>query len=142
MRCHRASFGAVGVGTLALVLTACAQGTATDEGSGATSSFDREAALTGSMQIMGFGAGDEIATTRYEAAQEALPDVDFTLVEGDLDIQQFLSAVASGEPPRLVYANRDQIGTFASRGRSSRSTPASKGRGSTPRSFARQPLTR
>src|SRR3712207_8142179 len=32
------------------------------------------------------------------------------------DIQQFLSAVAAGDPPEIVYANRDQIGTFASRG--------------------------
>jgi multiple sugar transport system substrate-binding protein len=66
---------------------------------------------------MGFGAGDEIATVRLDQAKQALGgDVKVKLIEGDLDIQQFLSAVATGEPPEVVYANRDQIGTFASRG--------------------------
>jgi len=66
---------------------------------------------------MGFGAGDEIATTRVDRTKEALGEgVEVKLIEGDLDIQQFLSAVASGQPPELIYANRDQIGTFASRG--------------------------
>lgn len=101
-----------------LALTACAQGTATDpeEDAGDPGAFDPEAELSGDFQIMGFGAGDEIATVRYETSQEVMPDVDVSLVEGDLDIQQFLSAVASGTPPDLIYANRDQIGTFASRG--------------------------
>ncbi|WP_459304376.1 extracellular solute-binding protein [Arthrobacter sp. Sr33] len=65
---------------------------------------------------MGFGASDEIAESRLELAEAELPEVEISLVEGDLDIQQFLSAVASGEPPELIYANRDQLGTFASRG--------------------------
>ena len=106
----------VGAAAVALLLASCAQGTSTEGGDEDTSSFDPEAAPAGAIQIMGFGAGDEIASTRYEAAQAALPEVTFSLVEGDLDIQQFLSAVASGKPPGLVYANRDQIGTFASRG--------------------------
>lgn len=65
---------------------------------------------------MGFGAGDEIGSTRLDLAKKALPGVTVSLTEGDLDIQAFLSAVAAGDPPELVYANRDQIGTFASRG--------------------------
>lgn len=99
-----------------LVLTACAQGTAGNDDGGDAGAFDPEAELSGDVSIMGFGAGDEIATVRYDAAQAAMPDVSFSLIEGDLDIQQFLSAVAAGDPPDLVYANRDQIGTFASRG--------------------------
>ena len=65
---------------------------------------------------MGFGGVDEIATTRLDLAKAALPGVNVNLIEGDLDIQAFLSAVASGKPPEIIYANRDQIGTFASRG--------------------------
>lgn len=103
-----------------LALAACAQGTTTDgegDGGGDATAFDPEAEVSGEMSIMGFGLSDEIAEVRYEAAQEALGDgVEISLVEGDLDIQQFLSAVAAGDPPGLVYANRDQIGTFASRG--------------------------
>ncbi|PFG39964.1 carbohydrate ABC transporter substrate-binding protein (CUT1 family) [Georgenia soli] len=112
----------VGATAVALTLGACAQGTGggSDDGTadaGAAGDFDPEAQLSGSLDVMGFGTGDEIATTRVDRAKEALgEDVEVKLVEGDLDIQQFLSAVASGQPPELIYANRDQIGTFASRG--------------------------
>jgi multiple sugar transport system substrate-binding protein len=102
-----------------LALTACAQGTQNDDdggGGGEAADFGPDAEKSGSISIMGFGAGDEIGEVRYDLAQKSLPEVEFTLVEGDLDIQQFLSAVAAGDPPGLVYANRDQIGTFASRG--------------------------
>ncbi|GAA2727836.1 ABC transporter substrate-binding protein [Cellulomonas aerilata] len=97
-----------------LALTGCASGTgseASDE-----TEFDSAADVSGELSIMGFGAGDEIGEVRLDEAKAAMPDVDVQLVEGDLDIQQFLSAVAAGDPPEIVYANRDQIGTFASRG--------------------------
>ncbi|CAM3862600.1 ABC transporter substrate-binding protein [Nocardioides zeicaulis] len=97
------------------LLAGCAQGTG---GSDTTSdaSFDPDADLTGTVEVMGFGAGDEIATVRLDRAEQELGDAKVKLVEGDLDIQQFLSSVASGQPPSLVYAERSQIGTFASRG--------------------------
>ncbi len=96
------------------LLGACAQGTG-DEAS-TDASFDPDAQLTGKLTVLGFGAGDEIATTRLDEVEAALGDVEVKLVEGDLDIQQFLSSVASGEPPEVIYANRNQIGTFAARG--------------------------
>lgn len=98
-----------------LVLTACARGTGGGEGTAAPS-FDADAEVSGTLTVMGFGAGDEIGETRLERAKESMPEVDVSLVEGDLDIQAFLSSVAAGDPPDVVYANRDQIGTFASRG--------------------------
>jgi len=98
------------------MLAGCAQGSSDDD-STSDASFDSEAELSGQLQVMGFGAGDEIATVRLEKAEEALgSETEVKLIEGDLDIQQFLSSVASGEPPSLVYAERSQIGTFASRG--------------------------
>ena len=114
--------GSVLAAAAALALTACAQGTSDDAGTdagtdaGAESTYDPDAELSGELSIMGFGAGDEIATVRLEAAEAVIDPVEVTLIEGDLDIQQFLSAVAAGDPPEIVYANRDQIGTFASRG--------------------------
>jgi multiple sugar transport system substrate-binding protein len=96
------------------LLAACAQGSGGGESTDAN--YDAEAELTGQLTVMGFGAGDEIATVRMEEAEAALGDVEVELIEGDLDIQQFLSSVASGEPPEIVYADRNQIGTFASRG--------------------------
>ncbi len=97
------------------MLTACAQGTG-DSSDTPDASFDRDADLSGEVEVMGFGAGDEIATVRLDLAKDALGEAKVSLIEGDLDIQQFLSSVASGEPPSLVYAERSQIGTFASRG--------------------------
>lgn len=104
-----------GVLAAACLLAACAQGTSDSEET-SDASFDSDADLSGTVQVMGFGAGDEIATVRLDRAKEALGDAQVKLIEGDLDIQQFLSSVASGEPPSLVYAERSQIGTFASRG--------------------------
>jgi multiple sugar transport system substrate-binding protein len=102
--------------TLALVLTACAKGTGGGTPTQQPGQYNPSATFTGTITVMGFGATDEIGTTRVERAKAALGGADVKLIEGDLDIQQFLSSVAAGDPPDIVYANRDQIGTFASRG--------------------------
>lgn len=101
--------------TTLLALSACAEGTS-DDNDTKSSDFDPAKSYSGTIQAMGFGAGDEVATTRMDLAEEALGGAKVKLVEGDLDIQAFLTSVASGDAPDLVYANRDQIGTFASRG--------------------------
>ncbi|MFB4275328.1 MULTISPECIES: ABC transporter substrate-binding protein [unclassified Nonomuraea] len=104
--------------SLALALTSCAKGT----GGGASApspsagQFNPGASYSGTISVMGFGATDEIGTTRVDLAKKSLGGADVKLIEGDLDIQQFLSSVAAGDPPDIIYANRDQIGTFASRG--------------------------
>ena len=107
---------AAGTGLLVIgaLLTACAQGTGDDTSTEA--SYDSEASLSGSLEVMGFGTEDDVAQNRLAEAKKALDDVEVDLVEGDLDIQQFLASVADGSPPDLVYAERNQIGTFASRG--------------------------
>ena len=112
MRRLGATMAALAVTCLA---AGCAKGTS-DSGETSDASFDSGAKVSGEVEVMGFGAGDEIATVRLDRAKEELGDATVKLVEGDLDIQQFLSSVASGEPPSLVYAERSQIGTFASRG--------------------------
>jgi len=97
-----------------LTLASCATGTGT---AGDDVDYDPDASLSGDLTVLGFGAGDEIATTRMDEAQKTLgDDVKVKLVEGDLDIQQLLSSIAAGDPPELIYANRDQIGSLAARG--------------------------
>jgi multiple sugar transport system substrate-binding protein len=99
----------------ALALTSCAAGTGGQNDDDVV--YDPDASLSGTIDVLGFGAGDEVATARLEEAGTALgDDVDVELVEGDLDIQQLLSAIAAGDPPGLIYANRDQIGSLAARG--------------------------
>jgi len=99
---------------LALTAAGCAKGTA-DQQTNAT--YDKSAKLSGDLTVMGFGTDDEVATTRLDLAEKALGSgVDVKLAKGDFDIQQFLNTVATGEPPSLIYADRNQIGTLASRG--------------------------
>lgn len=98
-------------------MTGCATGTSTaTESSTATASYGPSQPVSGTLTVMGFGGDDEIGSTRLDLAKAALTGVTVSQIEGDLDIQAFLSAVASGKPPEIIYANRDQIGTFASRG--------------------------
>jgi multiple sugar transport system substrate-binding protein len=112
----RSSRLAVPLVAAALLASACAQGTA-DSSGGADTSYDPDARLSGKLTVMGFGATDEIGKVRLDQAKAALGDqVDVKLIQGDLDIQQFLTSVAAGDPPEIVYADRSQIGTFASRG--------------------------
>lgn len=98
----------------AALVTGCAVGTGGADDTEAV--YDSDAELSGTMTVTGFGTPDELGTTRMELAEEALGDVEVNMVEGGFDVQQFLSAVASGEPPELIYAPRDQIGSLAARG--------------------------
>ncbi|QQQ79601.1 extracellular solute-binding protein [Saccharothrix sp. 6-C] len=68
------------------------------------------------LVTMGFGLPDEHATARVAVFREANPGVDLRISEGALDEQQFLSAVAAGDPPDLVYAERRKLGGYAARG--------------------------
>lgn len=72
--------------------------------------------LSGDLDVMGFGLGDEIATERVAHAQEQLPNVTFNFAEGGFDAQQFLTAFASGNPPDIVYMSRAILGTYAANG--------------------------
>ncbi len=69
-----------------------------------------------SLTTMGFGLPDEIATVRVDAFRRANPRVKLTINQGRFDEQAFLSAVASGNPPDVVYLDRDRIGGYAARG--------------------------
>jgi multiple sugar transport system substrate-binding protein len=71
---------------------------------------------SGSLTIMGFGGEDEVAQARITAFQQAYPDVKVTHNKGDFDAQQFLTALSSGNPPDLVYMDRNLIGTYAAKG--------------------------
>lgn len=72
--------------------------------------------VSGTLNVMGFGLGDEIATERVALFEELYPNVDVTFTEGGFDEQQFLTAVASGTPPDVISIGRDLLSTYASRG--------------------------
>ena len=110
----RVAAAAAALMVVGTALTGCARGVVVTDDSGVD--YSPSAALDGSLRIFGFGLGDDVAQTRWDRTEQALDGVELRLTEGELDIQQFLSAIASGDPPDLIYANRDQIGSFAARG--------------------------
>ncbi|MGV9366149.1 extracellular solute-binding protein [Amycolatopsis sp. NPDC003731] len=79
---------------------------------GVGSGGDTEATLT----TMGFGLGDEIATTRADLAGKAIAPATVKIGGSAFDAQQFLASVASHTPPDLVYLDRQLLGTYAARG--------------------------
>lgn len=68
------------------------------------------------LTTMGFGVGDEIASTRVDLADKAIAPSKVKIGSEEFDAQQFLSAVASNNPPDLVYMQRELLGTYAARG--------------------------
>ncbi|MDP9443103.1 MAG: extracellular solute-binding protein [Actinomycetota bacterium] len=120
-----ARLAAVG-STLALLVTACGgvggggdtgPDSSGDDGGGSRGgSGGSGAAPSGTIDTMGFSLQDVIASTRVDEVKKAYPAVRIRVAEGGFDEQQFLSAVASGEPPSLVYLSRSDLGTYAARG--------------------------
>ncbi|MFM6852217.1 MAG: ABC transporter substrate-binding protein [Terrabacter sp.] len=96
------------------LLAGCAGvgGGSSDGGGGATSG----AAPSGTLKIMGFGGEDEVGQSRVAAFKQAFPNVTVSNAKGDFDAQQFLTALASGNPPDLVYMDRNLVGTYAKKG--------------------------
>ena len=70
---------------------------------------------TVTLTMMGFGTGDDIAKTRFDAANAAIAPSSAKASEGSFNAQQFLSAVASKTPPDLVYLERRLLGTYAAK---------------------------
>ena len=78
--------------------------------------YDSDAELSGTLTVMGFGRRTSWAPRAWSSPRKPSATSTVKMVEGGFDLQQFLSAVASGEPPELIYAPRDQIGSLAARG--------------------------
>lgn len=112
-----ATTAATNAATPGVTATGNATAAATQSGAatpGATQANVKPA--SGSLSVLGFSLPDEIAKVRVDVFKKANPDVKLNLTEGNLDQQQFLTAVSSGKPPDVVYIDRAQLGTYASRG--------------------------
>ncbi|WP_460530093.1 ABC transporter substrate-binding protein [Flindersiella endophytica] len=66
------------------------------------------------LSVSGFGADDEIAQIRLDLAKREL-GITPKLNKGAFDEQQFLSAVAAGDPPDVVNMGR-VVASYAARG--------------------------
>ena len=82
------------------------------------------------LRIMGFGTnGDDVAKTRFALAAKAIAPAKVSAPNGGFNSQQFLAAVASGNPPDLVYLDRQDIGSLAAKGALMPLTSCIKGQG-------------
>ena len=92
-----------------LAVAAITAGLASAHGNGAA----RHSA--GTLNIMGFGTGDDVAESRAAIATKAVGG-DVSRPSGSFNDQTFLAAVASGNVPDLVYLDRQKVGTYAAKG--------------------------
>jgi len=67
------------------------------------------------IRVWGYGLDDARAKARIAVFQDANPNIKVEAVGGDLNTQQLLTAVASGDPPEVVNVDRDQVGSWAGR---------------------------
>lgn len=102
------------VAATATLLAGCAGVGGGDAGGAAAGTAG--ATPTGTLKIMGFGGEDEVGQARVAAFKQAYPGVTVSNAKGDFDAQQFLTALASGNPPDLVYMDRNLVGTYAKKG--------------------------
>jgi multiple sugar transport system substrate-binding protein len=88
-------------------------GGAGSSGAGATT-VTRSASQT--LKIYGFGTGDEVAQARAKLAMKAVAPAKVSNPNGGFNDQVFLTEVASGQVPDLVYLDRQKVGTYAAKG--------------------------
>jgi multiple sugar transport system substrate-binding protein len=91
-------------------------------GGGGSSSGEDFAPLSSSdrsgqtLRVYGFGGGDDVATNRARVARQAIAPAKAAIPEGAFDAQRFLTQLASGNVPDVIYVDRQQIATLAARG--------------------------
>jgi multiple sugar transport system substrate-binding protein len=68
------------------------------------------------LQIYGFGKGDDVASNRAAVAKAAIAPAKLQNPEGGFDPQRFLTQLASGTVPDLIYVDRQMIATLAAKG--------------------------
>ena len=99
---------------LCLVVMASAASAKTVASTGSSTSAGPEASRT--LNIYGFGPGDDVANGRAAFAERQLGnDVAIDNPRGAFNDQAFLAMLASGNVPDVVYLSRRSIGTYAAR---------------------------
>jgi multiple sugar transport system substrate-binding protein len=97
---------------LAIAAAGCGGGSSKSGVAGTTATRSADETLT----IMGFGTGDEVAQARIALAKKALAPAKVQNPNGGFNDQQFLTRIASGSVPDLVYMDRQKVGTYAAKG--------------------------
>jgi multiple sugar transport system substrate-binding protein len=101
---------------LALLSLCAGCGGSSKQGSGTTTVAGGPTGAGQTLTIYGFGSGDEIANTRAALATKAVAPAKIRNPAGGFNDQQFLAQVAAGNPPDIVYLDRQKVGTYAAKG--------------------------
>lgn len=85
-------------------------------GSAKTDGGRTPAAATRTLDVYGFGPGDDVANNRAEIAARALGGgVEVSNPRGSFNDQTFLAMLASRNVPDVVYMSRGDVGTYAAK---------------------------
>jgi multiple sugar transport system substrate-binding protein len=75
-----------------------------------------DAKSAGSLNIYGYGPGDDTQENRAVYAAKQLPNLDISRPAGNFDDQKFLTMLASGQVPDLVRMPRPSLALYAAKG--------------------------
>jgi multiple sugar transport system substrate-binding protein len=70
----------------------------------------------GTLNIYGYGPGDDVQENRANYAKDQLSGVDIKRPAGDFNDQVFLTRLASGDVPDLVRMTRPRVAQYAAKG--------------------------
>src|SRR5215218_2030887 len=73
-------------------------------------------AAAGTLNIYGYGPGDDVQENRAAYAKSRLPNTDINRPAGDFNDQSFLTRLASGDVPDLVRMGRPRVAQYAAKG--------------------------
>ena len=76
----------------------------------------RDRATAGTLNIYGYGPGDDVQENRATYAKSQLPNTDVNRPAGDFSDQVFLTRLASGDVPDLVRMGRPRVAVYAAKG--------------------------
>jgi len=99
---------------LAVLSAGCSGGSS--KSAGTTSESGGAARAGETLTIYGFGTGDDVAVSRAKIARKAIAPAKLDNPEGAFAAQAFLTRLASGNVPDLVYLDRQQVATLAAKG--------------------------
>src|SRR4051794_17134456 len=81
-----------------------------------SASAAKDRATAGTLNIYGYGPGDDVQENRATYAANQLPNTDVKRPAGDFNDQVFLTRLASGDVPDLVRMGRPRVAQYASKG--------------------------
>src|SRR3954451_10748292 len=76
----------------------------------------KRTAAAGTLNIYGYGPGDDVQENRAAYAKSKLGNTDINRPAGDFNDQAFLTRLASGDVPDLVRMGRPRVAQYAAKG--------------------------